>query len=496
MCLLKAAVFFSLFLVHQAANAVGLYWNWKTGEHIPFQTVLKAGKPPQTTTVLRRLGDPPGELTPLRGKGWIAWPPAGAILRLQGPLGSGKEWVAEHIEWIRPAPFLLVALEIDSPGGDLDLASRISRGVERLTADTTVAFITGKKHRGAFSAAAMVALSCDRVYMAPSTCIGAATPYRVTKLGPVLDEKMISAISAMFRGLATKHGRSPVLAAAMVDPDIEVCEAMVGGKKRLLSGDEYLRLLFKTPKSSNPQVKLLRRVSAKGKLLTLTAEEAKSLGLIDGLVRTRAELLRTIGLGDALVLSPHPAVANLVVLPSLRPSVRPLWANVAANYAVAQEAYAAYRANPSPARALACLPPIRKALAAGAAFLADSRRHPEVWNRRFFDALVTDLGWLLVCRREAMLRCITKAGGPHINPPVETDFETEGIPLSVRRVLLSSPTFHFRVWRGKCYLEWNGDRPPQLVGKSARQINDPFEDMARIYCNCYQAAKGVGGRWR
>jgi len=454
MCLLKAAVFFSLFLVHQAANAVGLYWNWKTGEHIPFRSSSTvsgafAGKSPQAITYYTRLGDPPGLRRILRGGDWLRWPAVGVILRLQGPLGLGNQWVADRLEglrpvrgklghWIsRPMP-LVVALEIDSPGGDLDLASRISRGVERLTADTTVAFITGEKHRGAFSAAAMVALSCDRVYMAPSTCIGAATPYRVTKLGPVLDEKMISAISAMFRGLATKHGRSPLLAAAMVDPDIEVCEAMVGGKKRLLSGDEYLRLLFNAPKSSNPQVKLLRRVSAKGKLLTLTAEEAKSLGLIDGLVRTRAELLRTLGLGDALVLPSDPTLSYVVVLPSLRPSVRPLWANVAATYAAAQEAYAAYRANPSPARALACLTPIRKALAAGAAFLADSRRHPEVWNPSIFSDLIVSFRQLLVCRREALLR---------------------------------------------------------LVGKSAHLMNDPFED-ARLRSNCQKAAKRFIGQWR
>ena len=69
---------------------------------------------------------------------------------------------------------LFILVEIDTPGGRIDLAHRMCTAI--IDADCNViAFVKGGKNGGAISAGAAVALSCSKIYMTDNTVIGAAT---------------------------------------------------------------------------------------------------------------------------------------------------------------------------------------------------------------------------------------------------------------------------------------------------------------------------------
>jgi membrane-bound serine protease (ClpP class) len=127
-------------------------------------------------------------------------------------------------------------LELETPGGRVDAAQRIVNSVE--DAEIPVfAFV----NRRAFSAGAMIALATDAIYMRPGGVIGAATP--VTGEGEKAPEKIVSAMRSEMRALAERRGLDPRIAEAMVDEGIEV-----------------------------------EGVVERGKLLTLTTEEAEEIG--------------------------------------------------------------------------------------------------------------------------------------------------------------------------------------------------------------------------
>ncbi|MCD6393103.1 MAG: ATP-dependent Clp protease proteolytic subunit [Planctomycetes bacterium] len=60
---------------------------------------------------------------------------------------------------------LFILIEIDSPGGRVDLTMRMCGAIAQLKTCQTVAFVNGGKYGGAYSAGAAIALACDKIYM-------------------------------------------------------------------------------------------------------------------------------------------------------------------------------------------------------------------------------------------------------------------------------------------------------------------------------------------
>jgi hypothetical protein len=102
---------------------------------------------------------------------------------------------------------------------------------------------------------------------------------------------MISAFSAIFRSLAEKRGRPKAIAAAMVDPDVELREVTVGGRKEIVPG-EVAEELAKTG------AQLGAWVTRRGKLLTLTGKEAAELRMANGVCNSLEDVLKRLGLND------------------------------------------------------------------------------------------------------------------------------------------------------------------------------------------------------
>lgn len=212
----------------------------------------------------------------------------------------------------------LVILDIDTFGGRVDAATQIVDSLTNLGDIETVAFVTGD----AWSAGALIALSCKIIIMTPGSSIGSAEP-RGGAIGEELtDEKTVSAIRAKFKAVSERNGHSEKLASAMVDKDIELVLVKIDDKIEILTSEEWQGKDKKYKKKAKSHTIL----SPKGKLLNLTANEAKKLGLAKEVLEGRDELLRFLGMQDAEVIDckllwsevlvrfiTHPIVSSLLL---------------------------------------------------------------------------------------------------------------------------------------------------------------------------------------
>jgi len=119
----------------------------------------------------------------------------------------------------------LIVVHLNTYGGAVDAADSIRSAIIR-TRIPTVAYIDNN----AASAGALIALSCDSVYMAPEAIMGASTV--VNGQGEPMPEKYQSYMKSIMRATAQQHGkyfsaadstwhwrRDPSVAEAMVMPD-------------------------------------------------------------------------------------------------------------------------------------------------------------------------------------------------------------------------------------------------------------------------------------
>ncbi len=128
-------------------------------------------------------------------------------------------------------------LDVDTPGGRVDAAERISDAVRE--SDVPVyAFVNPR----AYSAGALIALSTKGIYMKPGAVLGAATP--VDGQGTKAPEKYVSAMRAEFRALAEQQGLDPLVAEKMVDESIDLPGVAPAGKLLTLSTSEALKLKY------------------------------------------------------------------------------------------------------------------------------------------------------------------------------------------------------------------------------------------------------------
>src|SRR6056297_1845100 len=139
--------------------------------------------------------------------------------------------------------FDYVILEINSLGGYVDPALKIRDRIFESEIEI-ITFVNGR----AWSAAALIALAGEELYISPSASIGAAE----TRPN---EEKYISALRKEFAATAERRNKNPEIAEAMVDASLEV-----------------------------------EGIIEKNKLLTLTAAEALEYGIAD----YRAESLEVI----------------------------------------------------------------------------------------------------------------------------------------------------------------------------------------------------------
>lgn len=167
------------------------------------------------------------------------------LVPVEGEVGPAMEaFVKQSINEAETNDARAIIFRINTPGGLVDRAVNISEAILNTSIDT-IAYVNGE----AISAGTLITISAEKIYMSPSSTIGAAE----TRPN---EEKYISYWSGKLRNVAQIRGRDPVLVAAMADADIEI-----------------------------------EGIIQKGKLLTLTSQEAAELNFIDGITSSIDDIL-------------------------------------------------------------------------------------------------------------------------------------------------------------------------------------------------------------
>lgn len=185
------------------------------------------------------------------------------IIPIEGDIAGGNyQFVQKAYTEAIVSGAAAIIFEIDTYGGAVDTAINF-KDLIMSSQVPTVCFVDDK----AISAGALIALAGEKLVMRPGTTIGAAEPRLGTQKA---DEKTVSMWTAQLRAVAEARGKDGNLAAAMSDSDI-VIEGLI----------------------------------EKDKLLTLGAEQALSLGFIDGVMDTRAEVMEAFDLpGNMIEIQP------------------------------------------------------------------------------------------------------------------------------------------------------------------------------------------------
>src|SRR5690606_34822627 len=153
----------------------------------------------------------------------------------------------------------VVLIEMNTFGGLVNFADSIRSAI----LDSPIKTIVYIDHNAA-SAGALISLACDKIYMTKGSSIGAASV--VDGKGEMAPEKYQSYMRALMRSTAEAKNRDPRIAEAFVDADVDL-----------------------------PELK------EKGKLLSLTSQEALKVGIANGVVRSLGEALEHEGLAKATI---------------------------------------------------------------------------------------------------------------------------------------------------------------------------------------------------
>ncbi|MFS1517870.1 NfeD family protein [Bacillus sp. SCS-151] len=177
----------------------------------------------------------------------------------------------------------LIILEINTPGGAVAAAGEIGKRISS-TDVPIVAYI----NIHALSAGAYIALNADEIYMRPTASMGAAAV--ITSDGNAADEKAQSSWNTSMEGAAALNGRDPIYAIAMADKEVDL--------------PEYN--------------------AEKGKLLTLTADQAYEVKYAEGIVNNRSELTQLLGFDNPEIVETKVSLAENIARFITNPVVVPI----------------------------------------------------------------------------------------------------------------------------------------------------------------------------
>lgn len=152
----------------------------------------------------------------------------------------------------------IVILAIDSPGGRVSAMAEMVDDILTESRQTEViAYV-----KQAYSAAAVIAMSCRMVYMTPDSAIGAVVPFRMTDNGPMeVDAKFRSAFQAKIRATAALADHADLIIRGMSELELEIVLSHENGQPVLRTFGEG------------------RPIKRSGQILSLTGKEALECGL-------------------------------------------------------------------------------------------------------------------------------------------------------------------------------------------------------------------------
>jgi len=208
-----------------------------------------------------------------------------------------------------------IIFEVDTFGGRVDSALQIATLIGAVDEIETIAYVpaTPEGTGVSWSAGALISFSCDRIYMAPGTSMGAAAPVFQSAEGMELaPEKTVSAVRAQMAALAEKNGYPKGVALAMVDMDVELIEVYLDGELEVSTASD-LPDLERRAKEQDLALEKGKVISAQGKLLTLTAGEAERYGVSSATVSDMDALYELLGVPEVSVGKLEPGIPDKIV---------------------------------------------------------------------------------------------------------------------------------------------------------------------------------------
>jgi len=211
-----------------------------------------------------------------------------------------------------------IILEIDSPGGRGEYMKMISAAISGTTNCPVIAYISGGPYGGAYSAAATIALACEKIYIAGDAVMGSVAPIlgrspaaeNVAEYYELFNSDNLAGYGSYVVALAANRQRPAALAMAMLDKSMEIIEVE--------DPDGNRKFINKTDRK--PQEAILRTISRTEAhtvtettdsgtttqdivkmVLTIGADEAVGAGMVDKVVGSRNEILADLGAADAVV---------------------------------------------------------------------------------------------------------------------------------------------------------------------------------------------------
>ncbi len=183
-------------------------------------------------------------------------------------------YVKYALEAFRREKVKFVLLDLNTPGGEVFAALRISDELKKMDREDHIPIIA-LVDNWALSAGALLSYSCRFIGAVPQASMGAAEPVTVSSEGKMetASEKMVSALRTEFGNAAKLYGRDPLLAEAMVDKDLILVQRE--GTILNLTDRSQIRTRGKHPDLV---------ISDSGKLLTLNTDQMRMLGILSFVV--------------------------------------------------------------------------------------------------------------------------------------------------------------------------------------------------------------------
>ncbi|MBV8372026.1 MAG: ATP-dependent Clp protease proteolytic subunit, partial [Candidatus Eremiobacteraeota bacterium] len=152
------------------------------------------------------------------------------VIPIEGTVDDGMAHLVERsVDAANREKAAAIVLDVNSPGGLVEAAFRI-RDALFSAQEPVIAYVS----RRAYSAAALITLSANRIVMAPGASIGAAEPIPYSA-------KMVSALRGEFESTALRNHRSAAIAGAMVDKQVDVPQYKRTGAILTLNTDDATR---------------------------------------------------------------------------------------------------------------------------------------------------------------------------------------------------------------------------------------------------------------
>ncbi|MHC4925742.1 MAG: Clp protease/crotonase-like domain-containing protein [Planctomycetota bacterium] len=210
----------------------------------------------------------------------------------------------------------VVIVHIDSPGGRGDYMQIIASAIEKTTNCPVVAYISADAYGGAFSSAAVLALACDRIYIAPTASMGAVGPISDLAATPedfqdymstyASDILMLQRIDAEAERLAKARKRPGLLARGLIDKRLSISEVNTDGSQQFIETDkrQATQTLVRTLSQGAAAMdkgENVTPVDIVSSSLTLSAHDAIEVGLADESAGSYYDILVAMNIPDTKI---------------------------------------------------------------------------------------------------------------------------------------------------------------------------------------------------